>query len=139
MIIMKPSTLLLLAAMSATAATSTPPDQNELTALMQEAAAAWGTAQPIRAIIQLAPLGKCSSFARHQVGWTEFATNTITVNSNCEWTDKALLRAVVTHELGHVLLGTPEHSADKKSVMYFTVRKSGQSITEADKQKRTKK
>ncbi len=51
----------------------------------------------------------------------------IRINSNCNW-DRLPLQTVITHEYGHLLLGTEYHSSNPRSIMFYVVDKC-QAIT----------
>jgi predicted Zn-dependent protease len=57
----------------------------------------------------------------------------ITINANCNWAEFSLT-VTILHEYGHILLGTPEHSSDPRSVMYSVVLPN-QTVTAADREK----
>lgn len=111
-----------------------------LYAALQTARAAWGT--DTAATIQLAPLSDCKPHGLRgvvpMIAWSDFATRTITLNSNCgkRWNNLRVLQSTVTHELGHLIAGTPDHSPDRHSVMYYQITGKPQAITPADRAQR---
>jgi hypothetical protein len=105
------------------------------------AAAQWHVSIPVRAIRYGETSGECKlengRLVTSQIALTDPWTKVITVNAACPWNlpdSDALLAAVLTHEMGHILMG-PEHSADSQSIMFATVSSSGQAITPLDRQR----
>jgi hypothetical protein len=56
----------------------------------------------------------------------------IQINSACRWNPQ-LLGAVMTHELGHILIGAEYHSTDPRSAMYWTTKERGQKVMDDDR------
>lgn len=98
------------------------------------------------------PLNSCDIRVNHELATTQmldYVTTTrfdgdtppiithrtvyvIRINSNCRWPTKRL-ENVVTHEYGHLLLGSEYHSLDKHSIMFkFVGDGSEQSVTKKD-------
>lgn len=128
-----PARALLLATFAIATATAAPPTQATLDSALATAEAAWATPRRDIAIVA-APLNSCHpnliTGKRQRIAWSDFATRTITINSNCNW-DTLPLEITVTHEVGHMLTG-PEHSIDRHSVMFAIVSRN-QHITDADR------
>lgn len=101
----------------------------DLPAAIAEAVTAWHLAAP-PVPIRYERLNGCPVW-RHTAAQTNWETRTITINSACHWS-QALLTVAVEHELGHVLLGRPDHSSDPHSVM-FPVLSTKQAIQPADR------
>ncbi len=133
---------LILAATSAHAAVRIEPTQAQLNEALTRAAAAWGVRVEFPIRIEMSDLNPCNRLHNTPVVATIHVAETkttmraeddsappvvsvgyayaIQVNSSCKW-DEGKLQAVVTHELGHVLLGAAYHSKDRHSLMFEIV------------------
>jgi hypothetical protein len=115
---------------------STPtPTQADLNRALEAARQEWGIIDP-GVSIGLAPFAECESIPgkSHTIAKSEMdGSRVITINANCNWAEFSLTNTVL-HEYGHIVLGTPEHSADPRSVMHSVVLPS-QTITAADREK----
>lgn len=107
---LKTFAILSLIAASAQART---PTQEDLDKALDNAEVAWGLRSD-SAGIRMERLNDCSR--GHMVAWTDLATRKIMINSACKW-DGAYLQEIVTHEVGHLLIGQG-HSLNRHSVMF---------------------
>ena len=111
------------------------PTQSDLNQVLDAAREQWGvTADAVN--IRMEPFGECESIPgkSHTIAKSEMdGSRIITINANCDWVEFSLT-VTVLHECGHILLGTPEHSSDPRSVMYSVVLPN-QTITPADRGK----
>lgn len=90
--------------------------QHELRTAVTLAESSWGRSAHV-AGIRYAQLGSCTN-TRGIMAWSDFATRIISVNSQCDWQDTTYLQIIVTHEVGHLLIGQG-HSLNRHSVMYY--------------------
>jgi hypothetical protein len=111
------------------------PTQSDLNQALDAARDQWGVpATPVS--IRLEPFSECESIPgkSHTIAKSEMdGSRIITINANCNWAEFSLT-VTILHEYGHILLGTPEHSSDPRSVMYSVVLPN-QTITAADREK----
>jgi hypothetical protein len=128
----------------------TVPTALALNSALAAAREAWGQsiAEPVE--FRFDPLNSCAMRASHQIAVTQILDTwtTLTVegeapvtthqfryiirlNANCNW-NKLDLSATITHEYGHILIGTDYHSQDKHSIMNWLVG-GAQTITDADR------
>jgi hypothetical protein len=139
----------------ASALAAAPPiklDAANLNAAREYAQDAWGYKIASNVIIQPEAMNACVP-GRDDVATTTVLTKTsalmtdgirtelpttfeyvVRVNSNCRWT-QAWLNQVMTHEYGHLLIGTYYHSKNKRSIMYRVTMPSGQCVMDEDKEK----
>lgn len=117
--------LLLLAALAAFGRDRIEPTQALLDGDLARAETAWGEHADVSGI-SWAAMNACRP--EDAGGWSDLATRAITINSACVW-DAELLQLAVTHEYGHMLLGFA-HSLDKRSVMYYRLRRGERILPE---------
>ena len=116
------------------------PKQADLDAALVYAEAQWGSHADVFSIrfgdlSGCVALGEGHGSGKPCAGWSDIRWNqrAITISESIEWTP-AYLRAVVTHEYGHILRGSQTHSLDVSSIMYWIVYKNGhQKVTEQDR------
>lgn len=111
-----------------------PLSQVSLQTALAAAEASWAAPASATMTIRAARLNDCRPHngKLDMIAWSSFETHTITLNSACDWTMQ-WMRQVVLHEVGHMLLARPGHSADKRSIMYPIVYGRGQGIKRADR------
>ena len=109
------------------------PAQSDLDQALDAARLEWGVIDPA-VTIRMEPFAECEPGPgkAYTIAKSEMdGSRLITINSNCNWAAFSL-RVAVLHEYGHIVLGTPEHSTDPRSVMYAVVLPT-QTITDADR------
>jgi hypothetical protein len=130
------------------------PSAAELEAALSSARAEWHVDLPPNILVEADLLNSCDlktipQIAKMEDRWTETSVvydgaeeptvqkthiYVIKVNSGCDWSNRSLsLRNAVIHEVGHILLGYQYHSQNKRSIMYYVVRASGQQILPEDR------
>ena len=109
------------------------PVQSDLNQALDAARLAWGVVDAA-ITIRMEPFAECEPVPGkpHMIAKSEMdGSRLITINSNCNWAAFSLKNTVL-HEYGHIVLGTPDHSTDPRSVMYAVVLPT-QTITDADR------
>lgn len=111
---------LALAALIASTAMAYEPTQTDIQTALGKAAAKWGMDTDVR-VIRLDRLNDCRP-GIDAAALSDFGLRSITINSACKWSRKSLLNAI-THEYGHMLAGNGTHSPEKRSTMYYRLRR----------------
>ncbi len=131
------------------------PTDAEMREALRYAEGQWGLRVTSKIALDAVPLNDCNparhdSYAITSVTWSQTVLKdengavtstsepaadsyryTIRINSACRW-NPSLLGAVMTHELGHILIGAEYHSADSRSAMYWITRGHGQRVMPED-------
>lgn len=119
---------LLTISLLASSALAYQPTQTDLQTALGTASGLWGMWTEVK-VIQFGDLGPCNG-GSDLSAITIFVSRSILLNRACNWS-RSLLLITITHEYGHMLAGTTEHSKNKHSVMYWKLR-NGQSVMQAD-------